>query len=397
MKEINEKMHLQLLDFNSTKREQWIQERRPFSVLFELTSNCNMNCIHCYLQNCHVMDYLSYEDIIKIIDILYEKGIIFLTFTGGEIFARKDFIDIYLYAKKKGFLVELFTNASLINNEHIDTLKEYPPLLVDVSLYGDDEKTYYDITRVKGAFSRVVSNCKKMVNAGIRVALKSPILKPTVEKIGGMERIAIELGVPFVFSFDITPTIDKSMQPCNYQVDFETSLRYEFQNYYEQVARGALKIGELDKKAIDELSKCEYVYSCNVAQNSFVIDYKGNILPCMKLRHKGRKLLDNDFDNLWCEFEQYSNIKASDSYKCRKCESRYFCDICPAEMDLIYGDAEMRPSDVCLPAEIRKKFYCREITFEEAVSEVNSKKRKEQNYEVCKASSKENGSASKSQ
>lgn len=61
-----------------------------------------MNCVHCYLQNCHEKDCLSYEDIIQIIDILIEQGIIFLTFTGGEIFTRKDFINIYLYAKRKG-------------------------------------------------------------------------------------------------------------------------------------------------------------------------------------------------------------------------------------------------------------------------------------------------------
>lgn len=371
MEEINEKLHMKLLDFDSTRRQQWVKERKPFSVLFELTSNCNMNCIHCYLQNCHEKEYLSYNDIVEIIDILFDQGIIFLTFTGGEIFTRKDFIDIYLYAKRKGFLVELFTNASLITDEVISVLREYPPLLVDVSLYGDDEATYYEITRIKGAFDKVVSNCEKMVKAGIRVSLKSPILSLTVDKIDKMKDIANEIGVPFVFSFDIAPTIDKSNQPKIYQVDLKTCLRYEFQNYFEQIDNGERKLGELDKNSITNLEKCEFVYACNVAQNSFVIDYMGNMLPCMKLRHEGEKLLGSSFDAIWSKFEKYSNIKACDTYKCKKCESRYFCDICPAEMDLMFGDAQVRPAEVCLPAKIRKKFYCGESTFEEALEEAS--------------------------
>lgn len=376
MEEINEKMHLQLLDFNSTKRKQWIEQRKPFSVLFELTSSCNMKCIHCYLQNYHESNYLSYQEIIKIIDILYVHGIIFLTFTGGEIFTRKDFLGIYMYAKRKGFLVELFTNATLITDEIIDVLKEYPPLLVDVSLYGDNENTYTDITQVKGMFSKVVMNCKKMVDAGIRVSLKSPILQQTIGEIDGMKAIAKKIGVPFVFSFDITPTIDKSNKPRDYQVELGTSLKYEFQNYYEQVSKGERKLGKLDENEIEKLAKCNYVYACNVAQNSFIIDYKGNICPCMKLRHKGVSFLENDFDRIWDSFKYYSNIVAQEKYKCKKCESRYFCDICPAEMDLIYGDAQIRPEGVCVPAQIRRKFYSGEITFEEAIREAYSNEKK---------------------
>ena len=73
MKEINEELHVQLLNFDSEKRKKWMQNRCPFSVLFELTPVCNMSCIHCYLQKHHSEQILSYSQIIKIIDILYEK------------------------------------------------------------------------------------------------------------------------------------------------------------------------------------------------------------------------------------------------------------------------------------------------------------------------------------
>ena len=203
MEELNEKLHIDLLDFDQTRRKEWISQRKPFSVLFELTSRCNMNCIHCYLKNNHISEELSYDEIIEIIDILYEKSILFLTFTGGEVLTRKDFIDIYLYAKKKGFLVEVFTNGYLINKQLIEIFKKYPPLLVDISLYGADEKTYYQITGIKGAFSRVIENCRQLKEAKIRTFFKSPIIKPTLSQIHNMQKIADDIGVPFIYSFEI--------------------------------------------------------------------------------------------------------------------------------------------------------------------------------------------------
>lgn len=366
MEEINENLHLQLLDFDKEKRVQWMQERKPFSVLFELTPRCNMNCVHCYLKNNHISSEMDYERIIELIDILYEKGILFLTFTGGEIFTRKDFLPIYLYAKKRGFLVELFTNGYLISDEIIEVLIEYPPLLVDISLYGANEDTYYKITGVKGAFDKVLENCRKLKEAGIRVSLKSPILNETLGQIGEMKIIADQMDVPFVYTFEICSTIDKDNSPKDHQVEMADVLRHEFENHFEQVKNG--EKNDYDRyNIIQELQQNEHVYRCNVALNSFVVDYNGNMCPCMKLRHKGERLTKDNYDDIWERFGLYSKILATESYVCRKCDAAYYCDICPAEMDYLYNDMEYREQKMCRIAIIRRDFYENKITFEEAI------------------------------
>jgi MoaA/NifB/PqqE/SkfB family radical SAM enzyme len=95
MDNTKEAMYVQLLDFNVAKRKEWVDNRKPYSVLFELTARCNFNCIHCYLQNNHASEQMPFEKVIEIIDVLHDKGILFLTFTGGEIFTRADFLEIY--------------------------------------------------------------------------------------------------------------------------------------------------------------------------------------------------------------------------------------------------------------------------------------------------------------
>ena len=369
MVENNEKMYLELLDFDTDKKEKWVKQRLPYSVLFELTARCNMNCVHCYLQNVHDTKELSYDKIIEIIDILYEKGIVFLTFTGGEILLRKDFVDIYLYAKKKGFLVELFTNGYLFDDKIIDALAEYPPLLVDISLYGASENTYRKVTGLQNAFARVIQNCKKLKKGGIRVSLKSPIIDLTYPEIKDMQMLADKLQIPFVYTFEICNTIDRQDMPKMHQISLNKALEYEFANHYKQIQTEGRKSKSNYDEIINELRTNEKVYSCNVAVNSFVVDYNGKMCPCMKLRHRGIKLEKNNYEKIWSDFKKYSAQIATMDYKCKGCEALYYCDVCPAEMDFLYNDPEYRPENACKCAYIRKAFYENKISFDEALAE----------------------------
>ena len=59
--------------------------------------------------------------------------------------------------------------------------------------------------------------------------------------------------------------------------------------------------------------------------------------------------------------------KASSTYICTQCDAKYYCDICPAEMDFLYGDEEYRPEEACKIAKIRKAFYENEVSYQEAL------------------------------
>lgn len=354
-----------ILSFNKEKKKQWAKERKPYSAFLELTPRCNMNCVHCYLQDHHSMKELSYEEIIEIVDILYDKGIIFLTLSGGEVFSRSDFIDIYMYAKKKGFMVELFSNGLAITDEIISVLKQYPPLLIDVSIYGACEETYRKVTGVTGAFNKVISNCKKIVEADIRMSLKSPVLKETCGEIDAMRNIAEEIGVPFCVSYEIDVTIDNDDKTKLHQLSVEDMLICEFNDY--------IKYGKEKNNTdtdIDGIYEVEdkSLFICNVAQNSFIIDYEGKMCPCMKFRHRGEKLTKDNFDVIWEEFGEIQKLKGSDTYKCAKCKARYYCDACAAEREFVLGDLEAVDEETCKYALARYSYYKEKKSINEAVA-----------------------------
>lgn len=350
-----------ILDFATSKRSEWEKNHQLYSVFFELTPSCNFNCVHCYLCNNHTVKPLPYEEIIRIIDILYEKEVLFLTLTGGDIFTRRDFLDIYLYAKKKGFIVELYTNGALINEQIVDVFKKYPPLLVDISLYGACEETYKRVTGVSGAFNAVLRNIQRLIDAEIRVSLKAPILNLYYDELPQLKAIAEKFGVPFRTGFEIFPAIDNDDHVQQYGVSIPDALKYEF----EEFKLHPRTFDPNEEAELVDLLKTRPLFRCKLGRASCAIDYEGRLCPCMSFRHAGEKLTTENFDRIWESFREYPKLRASKHYKCLSCEAYDFCDICPAMMQAVHGDLEFVDPHFCQSAKARYAHYKKGQTFEQ--------------------------------
>ena len=109
-----------------------VNKRVPITATVEATRRCNNSCVHCY-NNLPLSDPFARQnelrtaEHIRILDEIAAAGCLWILFTGGEIFARKDFLDIYTHAKHQGFLITLFTNGTLITPDIADYLVELPP------------------------------------------------------------------------------------------------------------------------------------------------------------------------------------------------------------------------------------------------------------------------------
>src|SRR5579859_5516648 len=134
-------------EFSLTLHQHFGNQRTPLKVSLEVTRRCPLECQHCY-NNLAMGDLparnreLTKEEYSGIFSELADMGVMWLLFTGGEIFARKDFLEIYTAAKQKGFLITLFTNGILINEKIAEYLREYPPFAIEITLYGRTKETY---------------------------------------------------------------------------------------------------------------------------------------------------------------------------------------------------------------------------------------------------------------
>ena len=70
--------------------------RAPFTAGFELTAKCNLNCVHCYAKPDRTHQDFTLDEFKSIFDTLVDRGLLDCYFTGGEIFTRPDFEEMFV-------------------------------------------------------------------------------------------------------------------------------------------------------------------------------------------------------------------------------------------------------------------------------------------------------------
>ena len=162
-----------------------VANRTPIRAAIEVTHRCNNNCVQCY-NNLPLKDNqarrkeFTYKEHCRILDEISALGCLWLLFTGGEIFARKDFLDIYTYAKQKGMLITLFTNGTLITPEIADYLVQYRPFVIEITLYGRTQKTYEQVTGTPGSFARCMQGIQLLKERELPLKLKAMAMAPNI-------------------------------------------------------------------------------------------------------------------------------------------------------------------------------------------------------------------------
>src|SRR5436190_10347045 len=88
----------------------------PLSVHIDLTMRCNERCIHCY-RVIERRPELTTDELKALLDDVARAGTLYLTFSGGEVFLRKDLFELIEHARRLRFDVRLKSNALLITPE----------------------------------------------------------------------------------------------------------------------------------------------------------------------------------------------------------------------------------------------------------------------------------------
>src|SRR5260370_1229661 len=165
-------------EFSLSLHNHFDQKRVPLEVPLEVTRRCPLECQHCY-NNLPMGDLaardreLTKEEYLGILDELADMGTLWLLFTGGEIFARKDFLEIYTYAKQKGFLITLFTNGTVINERIADYLRDFPPFGIEIPLYGRTQETYETLTAIPGSYQRCLRGITMLIERRLPLKVKT--------------------------------------------------------------------------------------------------------------------------------------------------------------------------------------------------------------------------------
>ena len=202
--------------------------RFPLSGQWEITCRCNLRCIMCYTDCFNspemIQQELNLPEIVRIMDEIQEAGCLELCLTGGELLARKDFLDIYTYAKQKGFLVTVFTNGTLLTEKITDYWTQYPPAMIEISLHGLTKESFERITQGPGSYERCLEGIRLILDRHLPLTLKTSGMTVNRDEILEIKQHVDRLGerngtkVWYKFGSDIRPRLDGSEDVYAYQL-----------------------------------------------------------------------------------------------------------------------------------------------------------------------------------
>ena len=339
-----------------------VDKRFPVSGTIELTFRCNLNCVHCFRPSIFSPKELTTKQIYRIIDEIVDAGCLWLLFTGGEPLIKDDFLDIYTYAKRKGLILILFTNGTLITSKIAKFLKEHPLFYAEISLYGATARTYESITGVKGSFKRCLEGIHLLLEHKIPLNLKTVVLNLNKDEINQMQDFAKDLGLDFRVDPAINPRLDGSKIPCQYRIAPGEVVRFDLENKgrFEMWLR-TLKEYEYFPEQFERIFNCPAAGKC-----AFHIDPYGQLMLCTMVRDAKYNLLSGSFKEGWDLFKEVSKQKSRPDFKCRSCPIYIFCDRCPGWSMLEEKDSQATVGYLCEIAHLRAEAF-KEHFIEEGV------------------------------
>ncbi len=339
-----------------------------FSFDLELTARCNLNCRHCYINLPagdvdHAGKELSLQEISHIADQAIAMGAIWCLLSGGEPLLRKDFADIYIMLKKKGLLISVFTNATLINERHIELFKKYPPRDIEITVYGVTPDTYEKVSRRPGSFAAFQRGLALLEQHDIKYRLKAMALQSNVHEMQQIAEFCREHTKDYFrydanlhLRFDQDPVKNQDIK--NERLSAEQIVRLEQQDD-ERFAALEEHCDKYINPDVDHL-RSTLVFLCGVGGGGSInIGYDGLMRLCSSLYHPDYMFdlrtgtIREGIETVVPKVKSLTSNRPHFQNGCARCSLVNVCQWCPADAYLESGELDVPVDHFCAVAHLR--------------------------------------------
>lgn len=333
--------------------------QRVIKAQLELTYRCNLHCRHCYTDpyndNTYFPRELTLTEIQRLLGEMRELGIIWLNLTGGDIFMRPDFFDIYEAAVGHGFLLQLYTNGTLFTRAIIERLQAHPPFSIDISCHSVDESQFDWFTQVPGSYRAFLRGIERLQAGGLPFSLKAKVMNWNAGEVEQLRRFTETNGQTFSYTTSLSPRLNGDCSSLDYRIHPD-AIRQLRSN--QDVAE------EIDAcPSHDPLSppSHDHLFRCGCGTDTIHINAWGELSTCtfqyetrVSMReHSLREGIDQVFA------ATRSLAYHSDS-ACRTCTLHMFCDKQPTQARWESGHPERPIPYDCDIAVVRAASTCQQ-------------------------------------
>ena len=310
-------------DFNSYK---------PLHVSIEVTDYCNFRCKHCYVSSCpERLSKISYEDMVKLIDKLWNNGVKVIELTGGECTTHPQFRQILKYASDKFNLVSIISNGYLIGKDEslADFIGNLNNVTAQISIDGDKE--FHDEFRgKKGAFDNAINAVKNLRKKNILVRIASSITHNNVDQVEFLFNLSKELDVS---AFAVSPVSTLGRGSCYKNCSSsDDELKNKINNYLEKYKDDELF--KSNKTTLENMFKNKEI-NCGAGWRTFAINgASGDVRICLLISNIGviGNINKDDYSSIFSK-EKLDSYRLAPSPSpfldtCKNCEYKEKCNSC---------------------------------------------------------------------
>lgn len=329
------------------------------NVMFELTYNCSEKCIHCYNPGATRNDEeksgradrkeLELEDYKRIIDELYNEGLIKACLSGGDPFSKPIVWDIIDYLYNKGIAFDVFTNGQrLIGYEQ--RLADYFPRIVGVSIYSGDADEHDYITRIKGSWEKSMHVVKELSALAVPMNIKCCIMRPNIKHYYQVADIAKQYGAVPQFEVSVSDSVEGDRCVSNY-----LRLTPEQLEIVLRDSNVPLYVGE-EAPNYGGQPRDMNTNACGTGKTGFCISPEGNFNPCCSFHAPFGNLQKQSVQDIVYnneKLEWWRNLTLNNYKECGKYDYCDYCNLCPGLNHSEHGTPLKAAENNCYMAKVR--------------------------------------------
>lgn len=346
-------------DINTVLQKHFDKYPQLISLVIEITPNCNLKCIHCYLGcgSTHQTQYvpmITYT-ICRVLNEFRNMGGLQVTFTGGEAMLNQDLPKILEYARKLDLSITILTNGVLLNKEILTSIIENNIAKVQVSLYSMQSKVHDFITQLPNSFQQTKNNIEKLIKNDIKVQIACPVMKENIGTFDEVLKYGNKYGIKVRSEGTIIARTDFSNDNLAHRLTLEEYIKFvnciikNNPDYQERLLNNVGKEEKFDKN--------EQV--CGAGRNTLCLSANGDYYPCPGFKLKLGNCEEHSLKEIWensIELNKLRHLTNSSYTKCMQCADRNYCNLCPGKLYNESGGDMFKLSDYfCEVAHLTRK------------------------------------------
>lgn len=311
--------------------------RYPPFVHWEVTPECNHNCIHCYNywrkdeeKAASMRTVFTEEHYMAIAKKFVEQKAHTVVVTGGEpllVFNKiKSVID---FLKANGINISINTNAALINDEIIAFVRKH-----DISLFISfpchDAETCDFITDSKGSLNRILKSLDKLVASEVRFTLNIVASKANIEYLSDtVQFLKDKYNIKKVYITRVGKPVNSDSSFDKYLLSYDDLCKVQdvcvetkFERGIEVDTGCPYTLCSINSQKSFELFG--YKKICTAGKTSYAVDTFGNVKACPRDSNIYGNILKEDFSEIWKRMEAWRDGSLLPE-ECKECKLRSIC------------------------------------------------------------------------